>query len=93
MMLAKTDFDFQTTAGFHDSHNFFPSCWLKEKKMCHMKMFLSLLCSTMQLFPIYAMEFCFPYSPERVIQSMNVVLKVTKSKQCKCSIIMIAYVI
>ena len=58
-----------------------------------LKMFLSLLCSTMQLFPIYAMEFCFPYSPERVIQAMNVVLTVTKSKECKCSIIMIAYVI
>ena len=43
MMLAKTDFDFQTTAGFHVSHNFFPSCWLKEKKTCHVKLFLSLL--------------------------------------------------
>ena len=57
------------------------------------KMFLSLECSTMQLFPIYAMEFCFPYSSDRVKQAMDAVLNVTKLKQCKCSIIIMVYVI
>ena len=40
-----------------------------------------------QLFPAYAMEFCFPYSAKTVKEATDSLLKVIKEKQCKDRVI------
>ena len=40
-----------------------------------------------QLFPAYAMEFCFPYSAQTVKDATDSLLQVIKDKQCRDKVI------